>query len=120
MIENLFYGPEFHGEYDVASVGRLELEEGGTIPDCRLAYTTWGELSPARDIEGEYKSNADVVAGLTRRADLWAVMGFHRGVGAGVLAGDGFRLEGGLPRRAPAALLHSHGPQRPAVNGVEV
>jgi homoserine O-acetyltransferase len=49
MIENRFYGPEFHGEYDVASVGRLGLEESGTIPDCRLAYTTWGELSPAKD-----------------------------------------------------------------------
>lgn len=29
MIENPFYGPDFHGEYDVASVGRLDLEGGG-------------------------------------------------------------------------------------------
>ncbi len=31
------------------SVGRLDLEEGGAIPDCRLAVTTWGRLNEARD-----------------------------------------------------------------------
>ncbi len=49
MIENPFYGHEFHGDYEVASIGRLELEEGGEIPDCRLAYTTWGTLNDAKD-----------------------------------------------------------------------
>ena len=49
MIENGFYTSEFHGEYDVVSIGRLDLEEGGSIPDCRLAVTTWGELNEARD-----------------------------------------------------------------------
>src|SRR4051794_1436485 len=49
MIENPYYSPEFHGEYEIASIGRLDLEEGDAIPDCRLAYTTWGELSPAKD-----------------------------------------------------------------------
>ena len=48
-IENPFYSHEYHGEYDVVSIGRLDLEEGGTIPDCRLAVTTWGELNEARD-----------------------------------------------------------------------
>ena len=49
MIDNPFYGHEFHGDYDVVSIGRLDLEEGGSIPDCRLAVTTWGELNAARD-----------------------------------------------------------------------
>ena len=49
MIENPFYTPEFHGEYELISIGRLDLEEGGTIPDCQLAVTTWGELSDAKD-----------------------------------------------------------------------
>jgi homoserine O-acetyltransferase/O-succinyltransferase len=49
MIDNPFYSPEFHGDYEIVSVGRLDLEEGGTIPDCRLAFTTWGELNAAKD-----------------------------------------------------------------------
>jgi homoserine O-acetyltransferase len=49
MVDNPFYSHEFHGDYEIASIGRLELEEGGVIPDCRLAYTTWGELNDARD-----------------------------------------------------------------------
>lgn len=49
MIHNAYYTPEFHGEYEIVSVGRLDLEDGGTIPDCRLAFTTWGELTEARD-----------------------------------------------------------------------
>ena len=49
MIENPFYTHEFHGDYDLVSIGRLDLEEGGSIPDCRLAVTTWGELNEARD-----------------------------------------------------------------------
>ncbi|MDL5155129.1 alpha/beta fold hydrolase [Actinomycetospora termitidis] len=41
-IENPFYSPEFHGEYDLVSIGRLDLEEGGSIPDCHLAVATFG------------------------------------------------------------------------------
>src|ERR1700753_2113794 len=48
-IDNPFYTHEFHGDYDLISVGRLDLEEGGSIPDCQLAVTTWGELNEARD-----------------------------------------------------------------------
>jgi homoserine O-acetyltransferase len=48
-VENPYYSHEFHGDYDVVSIGRLDLEEGGSIPDCRLAVTTWGELNEARD-----------------------------------------------------------------------
>ncbi len=49
MIENPFYTPEFHGDYEFVSVGALELEEGGQIPDCQLAVATFGELNAARD-----------------------------------------------------------------------
>ena len=49
MIDNPFYTPEFHGEYDVIGIGALDLEEGGRIPDCRLAVATFGELNEARD-----------------------------------------------------------------------
>lgn len=30
-------------------IGDLELESGAALPDVRIAYETWGELSPARD-----------------------------------------------------------------------
>jgi homoserine O-acetyltransferase len=49
MIDNPFYSHEFHGEYDLISIGRLDLEEGGSIPDCQLAVATFGELNEARD-----------------------------------------------------------------------
>ena len=49
MIENPFYSHEYHGEYDVISIGSLDLEEGGQIPDCRLAVATCGELNEAKD-----------------------------------------------------------------------
>lgn len=49
MIHNPFYTDEHHGDYDLISIGRLDLEEGGSIPDCHLAVTTWGELNEARD-----------------------------------------------------------------------
>ena len=48
-IVNPFYTHEYHGDYDLVSIGRLDLEEGGSIPDCQLAFTTWGELNEARD-----------------------------------------------------------------------
>ena len=49
MIENAYYTHEFHGDYELISIGSFDLEEGGTIPDCRLAVTTWGELNEAKD-----------------------------------------------------------------------
>lgn len=49
MIDNPFYTPDFHGEYELISIGRLDLEEGGSIPDCRLAVATFGSLNAARD-----------------------------------------------------------------------
>ncbi len=49
MIENPYYTPEFHGDYELISIGRLNLEEGGSIPDCHLAVATFGTLNQARD-----------------------------------------------------------------------
>lgn len=48
-IDNPYYSSEFHGEYELISIGRLDLEEGGAIPDCQLAVTTWGRLNEAKD-----------------------------------------------------------------------
>ncbi|NMO88220.1 alpha/beta fold hydrolase [Actinomycetospora sp. TBRC 11914] len=48
-IENPFYTHEHHGDYEEISIGRLDLEEGGSIPDCHLAVTTFGTLSEAKD-----------------------------------------------------------------------
>jgi homoserine O-acetyltransferase/O-succinyltransferase len=49
VISNPFYSHEFHGDYDVVSIGGLDLEEGGRIPDCQLAVATFGELNAAKD-----------------------------------------------------------------------
>ncbi|APE11500.1 hypothetical protein BO226_21720 [Rhodococcus sp. 2G] len=37
MIDNPYYTHDFHGDYDLIGIGALDLEEGGSIPDCRLA-----------------------------------------------------------------------------------
>ncbi|RNI20469.1 alpha/beta fold hydrolase [Flexivirga caeni] len=49
MIDNPFYSHEFHGDYDLISIGELGLEEGGAIPDCQLAVATFGTLNEAKD-----------------------------------------------------------------------
>ncbi|MFD0365909.1 alpha/beta fold hydrolase [Nocardia sp. GCM10030253] len=49
MIDNPFYSHEFHGDYELIDIGRLDLEEGGSIPDCHLAVATFGELNAAKD-----------------------------------------------------------------------
>ena len=54
MISNDFYTAEAQGPYETASIGTLELEEGGVIQDCWLAYATAGELN-------EDKSNAILI-----------------------------------------------------------
>ena len=49
MIDNAYYTPEVHGAYELFDAGTLELEEGGTIPDLKLAYCTHGQLNAAKD-----------------------------------------------------------------------
>ncbi|WP_327281956.1 alpha/beta fold hydrolase [Serinicoccus chungangensis] len=48
-IDNPFYTPEVQGAYELHSLGRFELEEGGVIPDLQLAVATYGELNEAKD-----------------------------------------------------------------------
>jgi homoserine O-acetyltransferase len=49
VIENPYYSHEFHGDYELISIGALDCEDGGTIGDCRLAVATFGELNAAKD-----------------------------------------------------------------------
>src|SRR3984957_11530082 len=49
MIENSYYSQDVHGPYELQDIGNLELEEGGTIRGCKLAYATFGELNAAKD-----------------------------------------------------------------------
>jgi homoserine O-acetyltransferase/O-succinyltransferase len=49
MIENSYYSQEAHGPYELHDIGNLELEEGGTIRGCKLAYATFGQLNQAKD-----------------------------------------------------------------------
>jgi homoserine O-acetyltransferase len=35
--------------YELFDIGRLELEEGGVLPSCKLAVATHGQLNAARD-----------------------------------------------------------------------
>jgi homoserine O-acetyltransferase len=49
MIENAYYSQKVHGPYELHDIGNLELEEGGTIRSCHLAYATFGQLNDAKD-----------------------------------------------------------------------
>ncbi|USQ80303.1 alpha/beta fold hydrolase [Ornithinimicrobium faecis] len=49
VLQNPFYTPEVQGAYELHSLGRFELEEGGVIPDLQLAVATYGQLNEAKD-----------------------------------------------------------------------
>jgi homoserine O-acetyltransferase/O-succinyltransferase len=49
MIENAYYSQKVHGPYELHDIGDLELEEGGKIRGCQLAYATFGQLNDAKD-----------------------------------------------------------------------
>jgi homoserine O-acetyltransferase len=49
MIDNHYYSQDMHGPYEVHDIGNLDLEEGGTIRGCKLAYATFGSLNAAAD-----------------------------------------------------------------------
>jgi homoserine O-acetyltransferase len=49
MINNSYYSQDVHGPYEMYDIGNLELEEGGTIRGCTLAYTTFGTLNAGGD-----------------------------------------------------------------------
>lgn len=48
-LTNPFYTPEVQGPYEMYSLGRFELEEGGVIDDLELAVSTHGVLNEAKD-----------------------------------------------------------------------
>lgn len=49
MILNDYYSQKNHGPYEIYDIGDFELEEGGKIPACKLAYVTFGTLNEAKD-----------------------------------------------------------------------
>jgi homoserine O-acetyltransferase len=49
MVDNPYYSQENHGPFQIADIGDFALEEGGTIPNCKLAYVTFGELNASKD-----------------------------------------------------------------------
>jgi homoserine O-acetyltransferase len=44
-----YYTHKVHGDYELVSIGDLELEEGGTLQDVKLAVMTYGKLNEAKD-----------------------------------------------------------------------
>lgn len=49
MINNEFYSHDVHGDYEFFSLGDFELEEGGKLRNCNIAYTTVGKLNDKKD-----------------------------------------------------------------------
>jgi homoserine O-acetyltransferase len=49
VINNSYYSQEVHGPFELIDIGTLELEEGGSIPNCKLAVATHGKLNAAKD-----------------------------------------------------------------------
>ena len=49
MINNSYCSQDLHGPYELHDIDNLELEEGGTIRGCKLAYATFGTLNAAKD-----------------------------------------------------------------------
>ncbi len=44
-----YYSQELHGPYETFDLGDFDLEEGGKIRGLKLAYTTFGKLTPKKD-----------------------------------------------------------------------
>ena len=44
-LVNPYYTQAVHGPYERISIGRLELAEGGVLPNCELAVATFGTLN---------------------------------------------------------------------------
>jgi len=71
VIENPYYTPEAQGHYELANIGDLRLEEGGTIRGCRLGYATFGTLNADKSnailvptwYSGTHRIMADVYIG---------------------------------------------------------
>ncbi|HYP56917.1 MAG TPA: hypothetical protein VEQ35_01365, partial [Beijerinckia sp.] len=48
-MTNPYYSPDIHGPFETFDLGDLELEEGGKLRNLKLAYATFGTLSPNKD-----------------------------------------------------------------------
>lgn len=49
MQENRYYTEAVQGPFETCVLGDLRLENGGVLPDAKIAYTTHGELNGRRD-----------------------------------------------------------------------
>jgi homoserine O-acetyltransferase len=49
MTAHAYYNQDIHGPYENYALGDFPLEDGAALPDCQLAYASFGTLSPARD-----------------------------------------------------------------------
>lgn len=49
MIQNDYYSQETQGPYAFFEIENFELEFGGSLPNCRIAYSTHGQLNEAKD-----------------------------------------------------------------------
>ena len=111
MVDNPFYSHDFHGDYDLVSIGRLDLEEGGSIEDCRLAVTTFGTLNEARDnailivtwFSGTHQIFRDVYVGPDRalNPDRYFIVAINQ-IGSGLSTS---------PHNAPADIAMSKFPR---------
>lgn len=48
-VASEYYAQAFHGPYEIFDVGDFDLENGGKLRNLKLAYSTMGTLSPAKD-----------------------------------------------------------------------
>jgi homoserine O-acetyltransferase len=96
------------GDYEVLALGEVPLQRGGTLPDARLAFRTWGRLNGARDncivfptyYGGDHEANGRMIgAGKALDPADWFIVVpnlFGNGVStspsnaAGAAAGAGF------------------------------
>ena len=81
MIHNCYYWQDVHGPYELHDIGNLDLEEGGTIRGCQLAYATFGTLNAAKDnailIPTWFASRADAWLPLLGPAGAVDTIGFY-------------------------------------------
>ena len=104
MINNSYYSQDVHGPYELHDIGNLELEEGGTIRNCQLAYATFGTLNAAKDnailiptwYSGTNKIIEQVYIGKGRALypDKYFIIVVNQ-------IGNGFRPRRTTPRRRP-------------------
>lgn len=77
MDAKAYYTEDNHGAYQHYDMGDYVLDDGGTINNCQLAYTTFGELNAAKDnvivvptwFSGSHQIMAQVYVGKGRALD---------------------------------------------------